>query len=409
MKFLIPVLGNASLIFADGNGNECCPQPKKECKTTCKEVCAPCPTKKICKTTCVEVRPKPPCECVTRACDCGVDFFITADFTWWKAKEDGLEFASTQPCNQGPNYVGPSGLNNSCGPLLVEPTQGKVYNTHSKYKPGFKVGIGLDFCDWGWDLYANYTWFRTNHDNSNNNSEGTSVTPASGLFLFDSYWSAGMPQGQGPAIYSSASSKWNLRLNVIDLELGRKFWIGKHIMFRPHAGFKGVWNRQNLHNRYNNYSPAQNGDDTPMPVGGYVDMFNHIKADGIGIRCGFDGAWHFSRGFSIIGNYALTGLWQQFKMHRYDQVTDGRNVEYGYPVYFKDKFYTVTPVFEWMLGLKWETWWSGDNYHFAIRAAWEEQVWLDQNRFLRLPGSAKPSGDSDLSLQGLTLGVMFEF
>ena len=29
----------------------------------------------------------------------------------------------------------------------------------------------------------------------------------------------------------------------------------------------------------------------------------------------------------------------------------------------------------------------------AIRAGWEERVWLDQNRFLRLPGSAK-QGDS---------------
>ena len=58
--------------------------------------------------------------------------------------------------------------------------------------------------------------------------------------------------------------------------------------------------------------------------------------------------------------------------------------------------------------MKWETWWSGDNYHLAIRAGWEEQIWLDQNRFIRMPGSAR-NGDSAFNVQGLTLGAMFEF
>lgn len=409
MKFLIPVLGNASLIFADGN-NDCpkeCPAPKRECKTVCKEKCEPCPTKKICKTTCVEIRPKPPCECVTRACDCGVDFFITADFTWWKARQDGMEFAVTEPCNQGLTASGAVGVNRGCGALLVDPPCGKVYNTHSNYKPGFKVGVGFDFCDWGWDMVFNYTWFRSDHHHHHHNTN--TATPGSGLLLMDAYWFVGMPFNQGPGIYNEATSKWNLRMNVLDWEMGRKFWIGKHIMFRPYAGLKGVWNRQHLKNTYTGYLGTVGNVLNGVPLDGYVDMFGHIKNDGVGIRAGMDGAWHFSRGFSFIGNYALTALWQRFKVSRRDQVTNSANVELGYPVCVSDKHYMVTPVFEWMLGLKWEGWSCGDNYHYWIRAAWEEQVWMDQNRFIRLPGTAKPSGDSDLSLQGLTLGIGFEF
>ena len=41
-------------------------------------------------------------------------------------------------------------------------------------------------------------------------------------------------------------------------------------------------------------------------------------------------------------------------------------------------------------------------------AAWEEQVWFGQNKFLRVPGNAVGTG-GDLSLQGLTVDVRFDF
>ena len=300
LKFLIPVLGNASLIFADGS-NGCpteCPKPK--CETKCKEVCNPCPTKKICKTTCVEVRPKPPCECVTRACDCGVDFFFTGDFTWWKPRQDGMEYAVTEPTG--------TRLTTS-----TNPAQGKVYHSKSDYEPGFKVGVGLDFCDWGWDLYLNYTWFRTENERS-----ASATFPSGGLTLWDAYWLATIKDGEGPDTYQSANSKWKVQMNVLDLELGRKYWIGKHIMLRPHAGFKGVWNKQHLHNEY---FISGGASLVTNPSGLYEsEMKQSMKNDGLGIRAGMDAAWHFSRGFSFIGNFALTGLWQQFKVHRRDDV-----------------------------------------------------------------------------------------
>lgn len=374
LKFLIPVLGNTAMIFADGNGDcpKDCPAPKKECKTVCKEKCEPCPTKKICKTTCVTVRPRPPCECVSRAYDCGVDFFVTADFTYWKAKEDGLEFASTEP-----------------SAASAAPAQGRVYHTHANYKPGFKVGAGMDFGEWGWDFYANYTWFRTN---ANHSHSTTSAASSTGLALNDSFWFANAPgNGTTNATYTAASSSWNLRMNVLDACLGRKIYFGKHLMVRPSAGFKGVWNKQNLNNSYSSATAS-------------VTTANQLKNNGVGVRAGVDTSFHFTRGFSFFGNMALTALWQRFRTTRQDTnvlaATSAVNI--------RDRYTTVTPILEMMVGLTWETWWSGDNYHFAVRAGWEEQVWFDQNRFIRLPGAAR-MGNSDLSLQGLTLGVMFEF
>ena len=125
-------------------------------------------------------------------------------------------------------------------------------------------------------------------------------------------------------------------MNVLDLELGRKYWIGKHIMLRPHAGFKGVWNKQHLHNEY---FISGGASLVTNPSGLYEsEMKQSMKNDGLGIRAGMDAAWHFSRGFSFIGNFALTGLWQQFKVHRRDDVeTPADDILVSSPIYVRDR------------------------------------------------------------------------
>src|SRR5271156_848640 len=51
--------------------------------------------------------------------------FITADFIWWKAQEDGLEYA----------YTGaPAG---SLTTTATDVASGKMLDTHFKYDPGF--------------------------------------------------------------------------------------------------------------------------------------------------------------------------------------------------------------------------------------------------------------------------------
>jgi hypothetical protein len=378
MKFLIPVLGNAALVFADGNG-DCCPKPVQKCETKCKEVCDPCPTKKVCKTTCCTVRPKPPCECVTRTADCGVDFFVTADFIWWKAREDGLEFALTNTTA-----------------AAAAPAQGAVNRERTKYRPGFKVGLGLDFNDWGWDTYFNYTWFRSNHSNSS--SATTSVVAGAGQSALDAYWFANTAAGGATPAYTAASETWRLRMNVLDWEMGRKYWIGKHIALRPHVGLKGAWNTQDL-------GVSFSGGDAA--VGTVVTSNNSEKFRGVGVRGGMDAAFHFSRGFSILGKFALTGMYEKFRVSRSDNTVDAAGVVTS-AVNVRDNFWNVEPVLEWFLGFNWETWWSCDNMHFALWAGWEQQFWGDQARFVRMPGSAQ-HGAGDLAFEGLTVGAKFEF
>ncbi len=323
-----------------------------------------------------------------------MDWFITGDYTYWTAREKGLEYAvsvATQEVNPEQGVA-----------------QGQIYRLGNKWASGFKVGLGTDFCHDGWDLYAEYTWFKKT-ENSHTPDDFTTERgrPAGVLALQDGFWdvNATIISPDGSDRYSGASAQWRLNMNVVDLELGRNFYVSPRLMLRPFYGLKGAWNKQHIDV---SFTGTMNGAGT-FPITIINSMTNKIKNWGIGVRAGMDTSWHFSRNFSIIGDMAFTGLWEEFKIKRFDTRTDiATNIVTGSNVNLKESQYTVEPVIEWMLGLKWETGFSCDAYHLAITAAWEEQVWFEQNNFLRIPGSASVSGDS-LSLQGLTVDVRFDF
>jgi len=378
--------------FAD----DCAPKP----------VCPPkpCPPKPCCKPVCCSPMPEDCCErniCtptgmitprVDRITGNAMDWVISADYTYWTARERGLEYAVS---------VASQGANPTEGT-----DQGQIYRPGNKWASGFKVGLGTDFCHDGWDLYAEYTWFKkTDNSNTPDDFSTANPTPDGVLGLKDAFWNvngAGSNGGPAAPVYSGASAQWRLNMNVVDLELGRNFYVSPRLMLRPFYGLKGAWNKQHMDVSFTGIST-----NVPATAGIVHSMTNKIKNWGIGVRAGMDTSWHFSRSFSIIGDMAFTGLWEEFKMTRFD-TEESLGTLTGSNVNIKENQYTVEPVIEWMLGLKWETGFSCDAYHLAITAAWEEQVWFEQNNFLRIPGTASATGNS-LSLQGLTLDVRFDF
>ncbi len=267
---------------------------------------------------------------------------------------------------------------------------------------GFKVGLGTNFCHDGWDVYAEYTWFNSTSNSKTPSDFSTAIPVPNGtLELTDGCWNVNLGGGlSGLNAFSGANAKWRLKMNVVDLELGRNFYVSPRLMLRPFYGLKGAWNKQNMNVSFT-------GIDLKIGIPVVNTMHNQIKNWGIGPRAGMDGSWHLSRCFSIVGDVALTALWEHFKMQRFDfQESSGAITDSL--VDFKGSEYSMEPVIEWMLGLKWETGLSCDSYHLAITAAWEEQMWFEQNDFLRVPGTSTANGDN-LSVQGLTVDVRFDF
>ena len=319
----------------------------------------------------------------------GADVFITADFIWWKASEEGLAFSGTG-VNREPEAV---------DQIFTSPSKGKVVSIGEDWAPGFKVGLGLNLGHDGWDLYAQYTWLRASDSRSQ-----------SGDFVYNPEY---VPAVDGPTFVGTKNTaNWDLHFNVIDLELGRNFYLSQFLTMRPHIGLKGTWQDhdwkiRSLSNDLQIRIRQDQGPDIEESLTGPVRNNKRFEVWGIGVRGGFNVAWYMSKSWSIYGDLALSTLWTNYykltQNVNIDDTTTG-NVR-GILNIDNDNIYTCKYIAELELGLRWETWFYDDNYHFAIQAGWEQQTWINWSAFQEVLDTSY----HDFSVQGLNLKFRFDF
>lgn len=319
----------------------------------------------------------------------GADVFITADFIWWKVSEEGLEFAG-DGVNREPRSV---------DQVFTSPAKGSVSSIGEDWAPGFKVGLGLNLGHDGWDLYAQYTWLHASESKSK-----------SGDFVYVPEF---IPVEDGPTFAGTkVSANWDVHFNVIDLELGRNFYLSQFLTMRPHIGLKGTWQDHDFKSRTESSDfvvrvRQDNAQDIEVAVTGPAHIKKHTDVWGIGVRGGFNVAWYMSKCWSIYGDLAFTTLWTNYHKLTHtvsvDDATAGQSR--GYVNLDNNNIYTCKYIAEMELGLRWETWFYDDNYHFAIQAGWEQQSWINWARFVELLDVSS----HDFSVQGLNLKFRFDF
>ncbi|MBM3198476.1 MAG: hypothetical protein FJZ58_04385, partial [Chlamydiae bacterium] len=244
--------------------------------------------------------------------------------------------------------------------------QGKTLSPPASFEPGFQVGVGCELGLDGFDLYAEYTWVHMPWNTSSSSLSGFSTyiipSPETGTL-------------QAPPLHNLTNSR-TFQYNIIDLELGRDFFISKKLTLRPHVGGKLTRMFDKLH--------LQGNDDT-------LDLFFSQTLSGIGIRAGVNSVWHLLQKVGLYGNIACTGLWSNF----HDRIAS-----------IKTTTQTVIPILELELGVNYITWLSQDRYQLYAKAGWEEQVWIGYNH-MPVQGISTTSGN--LSMQGLTLQIGWAF
>jgi hypothetical protein len=303
----------------------------------------------------------------------GCDFFFTADYLYWTAREQGLEFATTG--------IALTSLGNHA------PAQsGHVFSPDWEWNSGFKVGIGVTFNERNWDLYLNYTWLHTDASESFTlkDYQPNVLFPYSAdnavFYLFNGI------QGE----YTNARGRWDLHFNVLDLELGRTFVVTDYLTLRPHFGLKSSWQDDDFHHTYGNLAGSISG-----------------KRDqdywGIGLRAGVKSKWFFVKHWGVFGDLALSALWSHYKLHNTDTFDNGTSIPL---MNMNETVHSIQPVIELVLGFLYETTYNDDKYRFNIHAGWEMQSWINQNQRIAL---AQVGSKGDLSLQGLTAGLRFDF
>ncbi|NGX51219.1 MAG: hypothetical protein K1060chlam2_01081, partial [Chlamydiae bacterium] len=257
----------------------------------------------------------------------GAEVFITADFIWWKTVQEGSSYAT-------------SGFQNFARTNRDAP-RGKVAEVGEDWSPGFKIGLGYHLPHDGWDLYAEYTWLHAEDHNTlsvahdDANSIQFHIEPTTDLPGFD-------------FLPTSAHAHWHLHFNVIDLELGRNFYLSEFLTMRPFIGLKGTWQEQDYRIRFRLV-------DNLITEEGPYRVFNHNDLWGIGVRNGFKTSWYMAKNWSLYGELAWTTMWTDYNdIRRKDTLTDfDDNTTIDQFNTHYDHHYSVKYIGELELGARW--------------------------------------------------------
>ena len=331
----------------------------------------------------------------TQKCDWGG--YITIDPLLLKPQENGLEFVVVT------NNVGQAASGN---PSLFG--RSKIKAPKFKWDWGFRLGVGANLPHDAWDVYLNWTRFRTHHSRhifagANqlltpifvNNENGT-LTPLSN------------PASLSQFALTNAKSKWQLRFNEIDLEVGREFFASKWLVLKPHAGLATAWIRQKDKIGYRNW--LNPGGAGTFVSNAFVNMKNNFW--GIGLRGGLDTQWGLTCGFSLFADFAASFLYGYFDLDHDEFYTYATGAQVDF-FDAKDFFHVDRVITDVILGIRYDYMFCDDRYHLGVQVGWEHHIYWGQNQFQRFVGTRMPgifvANQGDLTLQGFSAEVRFDF
>ncbi len=323
----------------------------------------------------------------------GVDLFLQGDVILWQASESGLGYAVTN--NNSTTYV----------------NGGSIRNPHFQWDWGFKVGAGYNIPHDGWDLFLDWTrFYASSSDTHTSAPSGGAVFPS---LVNTAVLREGVP-GPISAGFASASARWRLHMNLLDLEMGREFYVSKWLTLRPHAGLRSAWLRQRYNVGYYNGPVLQAGTNV-LGQNLYVHMRNNFW--GMGLRGGLCANWGLGSGFSLFSDFASALLLGHFRIYQLETDTSTSPIQTRLNV--SSKYRATRATVDMAMGLRYEHTFANDSFGLMVQLGWEQHLFFSQNQLSRffgtnLTGVHNYSGvfatnQGDLNTQGVTLSIKFDF
>lgn len=254
----------------------------------------------------------------------------------------------------------------------IYPSNGKMYNLGFKWDGGVRVGIAKTFKKDAWDTGLCYTYFAT--------KDSSSVAVD-----FDT-----------AGVSGSASGKFSAKLmyNMLDLTLGRSYFVSRMLMVHPRIALKNVWLAQTYKLTSDDSIDATNSS---LAVSGVIDtnLKDSSSFWGIGPQVGMDGAWNFGRGFKMVS--AAEGALLQ----SYLKVTQDETI-YIAPVGstaltttmdLRGPLHQFVPYGRLMLGLGWGRMMPNKKTYLDVSVAYEASYFWRANQSIN-DESTDPSAPS---------------
>jgi hypothetical protein len=310
----------------------------------------------------------------------GADLFVFGEVLYWNAHEEGLPVAVVQKGS------------------TANLSKADVKNISHDWDFGFRVGVGFNMPHDGWDL--SLAWLRFNTDGNK------TVHTSSSEVIFSTRAHPADPLATDFSFFSKAKSHYRLRLNQLDLDLGREFFVSKWLTLRPHFGLRADWVRQKWDIAYKNSNNAATPNETDIK---YKDRWV-----GMGLEGGLDTQWGLGCGWSIFGDLTA-GIVYGFHRLGYKE-TDTPSQLFdtnGVFANVSDRPRVSHAILDLMMGLRYDVMFNCDRVHLGLQVGWEHHVYFSQNQFpVFVDGFARGTvvaNQGDLTLQGWTLGARIDF
>lgn len=300
----------------------------------------------------------------------GADLFVFANFLYWNAHENGLQVAVK---NEGSS---------------TDLSDANVKTIRGKWNPAFRVGIGYNTPHDGWDLKL--TWLRFT-DNGRKNG---------GVDSDEFFYPTWVHPNNLPANAAlRLKSTWRMRLDQLDLDLGREFFVSKWLTLRPHFGLRSDWIHQSLHAKYSAFPAATTTVKT--------ELEDHWF--GTGLEGGLDTQWGLGSGWSLFGNLSAAIV---YGFHHIKDENENKPSDIKY-MDLKNRYRISQPVLDLEMGVRWDNMFCNDRFHLGLQVGWEHHVYFSQNQFPVFTDNVSRgvfvSNQGDLTLQGWTFAARFDF
>jgi hypothetical protein len=297
---------------------------------------------------------------------CGsCDAFASASFLYWQPRENGLNLGVDE--------------------IFTSPNSEIVRDLEMdfEYKAGFKILLGYNFEYDNWQTLIRYTRMNMDTSTSANNKSPFDLVPI---------WFSSTGGNT-----TEITNKWDLDFNIFDWELSRPYFSGKNLNVNLIFGLKSGWIDQSLLSLIiNSGSPYK----------------TIAKSDSwiLGSRIGINSEYVLFDRFRILGDFAASLFYQKFskiKITQDDLIFDDLIV-----MNFESSYQNINFATEFKIGLGWGTYFNSNNWYFDISAAYEMQLYFNQNQMRSSKDAIShyvSTSPGNLQLHGLTVTARFDF
>lgn len=260
-----------------------------------------------------------------------VQYWVDASFTYWYAKEDGLNSAESAQVDGSATTV-----------FASHPA---VFQQSFGYHPGFKVGIGLS-SGYDWMLSGEYTYYHGKNSVSRNAPAGSVGV---GVWNVDSWYNQKTFYSDQSLTGTTLATTWKIMMNMGDLLLSLPFSKNAGFVFVPLGGIRAIGIQQHMNLELTQAGISFGGDSflESQPL----SSKNRSNSWGIGPRLGVDGRFNLPMGFNLDGLIGATLFF--YKFTKVEHKEEAASTYYDAPASIKMSYDSVRPEIDLSLGFGW--------------------------------------------------------